>query len=75
MSASATIAGDLPYVSTEDFDKNISKKFEREKINTMNKKWGLIGRLGDYEQFIDDKADLIEIHLTWRELINPRIIR
>ena len=37
----------------------------------MNKKWGLIGRLGDYEQFIDDKADLIEIHLTWRELINP----
>ena len=63
------------YVSIEDFDKNTGKKFERNKIYTMNKKWGLIGRLGDYEQFIDDKADLIEIHLTWRELINPRIIK
>ncbi|MDP4679606.1 MAG: hypothetical protein NWS46_04480, partial [Cyclobacteriaceae bacterium] len=50
----------------ESLFKNIRK--------TSNKKWGLIGRLGDYEQFIDEKADLIEIHLTWRELINPKII-
>ena len=27
------------YVSIEDFDKNTGKKFERNKIYTMNKKW------------------------------------
>ena len=62
------------YLSSDDFEQNENKKFERDKIKITNKKWGLIGRLGDYEQFIDEKADLIEIHLTWRELINPKII-
>lgn len=63
------------YLSKSDFNKNDDKKFNRDKIKIINKKWGLIGRLGDFEQFIDEKADLIEIHLTWRELINPKIIR
>ena len=63
------------YLSKSDFGKNDDKKFDRNKIKIINKKWGLIGRLGDFEQFIDEKADLIEIHLTWRELINPKIIR
>ncbi len=62
------------YVSKSDFKINDNKKFNRNKIKIKNKKWGLIGRLGDFEQFIDEKADLIEIHLTWRELINPKII-
>ena len=62
------------YVSEDDFDQLANKIFDRDKIKIPNKKWGLIGRLGDYEQFIDEKADLIEIHLTWRELINPKII-
>lgn len=62
------------YLSKNDFVKFANKKFDRNKIKISNKKWGLIGRLGDYEQFIDEKADLIEIHLTWRELINPKII-
>ena len=63
------------YLSKSDFEKHDDKKFDRNKIKIINKKWGLIGRLGDFEQFIDEKADLIEIHLTWRELINPKIIR
>ena len=54
------------YVSKSDFKINDNKKFNRNKIKIKNKKWGLIGRLGDFEQFIDEKADLIEIHLTWR---------
>ena len=62
------------YLSRSDFEKKENKKFDRDKIKIINKKWGLIGRLGDFEQFIDEKADLIEIHLTWRELINPKII-
>ena len=62
------------YLSRSDFEKKENKKFDRGKIKIINKKWGLIGRLGDFEQFIDEKADLIEIHLTWRELINPKII-
>ena len=63
------------YLSKKDFIRFSNRKFDTNKIIIPNKKWGLIGRLGDYEQFIDEKADLIEIHLTWRELINPRIIR
>lgn len=37
-------------------------------------RWGMIGRLGDFESYLDDKPDLIEIHLTWRELVNPKKI-
>ena len=61
------------YLSNEHFNSNLRKKFNRKKIKIYNKKWGLIGRLGDYEQFIDDSSDLIEIHLTWRELLNPKL--
>ena len=55
------------YLSKKDFIRFSNRKFDTNKIIIPNKKWGLIGRLGDYEQFIDEKADLIEIHLTWRE--------
>ena len=61
------------YLSNEHFNLSTQKKFNRKKIKIYNKKWGLIGRLGDYEQFIDDTSDLIEIHLTWRELLNPKL--
>ncbi len=61
------------YLSNEHFNLSTQKKFNRKKIKIYNKKWGLIGRLGDYEQFIDDASDLIEIHLTWRELLNPKL--
>jgi sialic acid synthase SpsE/sugar phosphate isomerase/epimerase len=42
---------------------------------SLNKKWGLVTRLGDLEDYIDNKSDLIEIHLTWRELIKGKIIK
>ena len=38
----------------------------------LNKKWGLVTRLGDLEDYIDNKSDLIEIHLTWRELVREK---
>ncbi len=37
-------------------------------------KWGLVGRLGDFEDFIEQKPKLIEVHLTWRELLNEKKI-
>lgn len=55
------------YVKMDDFS-------SVKKINyKINRNWGLVGRLGDFEQFIHEKASLIEIHLTWRELINPKL--
>lgn len=55
------------YVAPQDFEKKIKNFFN------INRNWGLVGRLGDFEQYMHEKADLIEIHLTWRELVNPRI--
>lgn len=39
----------------------------------ISKKWGIVGRLNDFEEFLDWKPKLIEIHLTWRDLVecNP----
>ena len=55
------------YLNPQDFQKKIKNSYK------INRRWGLVGRLGDFEQYMHDKADLIEIHLTWRELINPKI--
>ena len=64
----------LDYISKDDFKNKNEIKFRANKFKSINRKWGLIGRLGDFDQFINDKSDLIEIHLTWRELLNPRKI-
>jgi N-acetylneuraminate synthase len=56
------------YLSNNDFSLKKEIKFQ------MPMRWGIIGRLGDFENFIDTKPDIIEIHLTWRELVNPKII-
>jgi len=52
-----------------------SKKNNLFKNFNLNKKWGLVTRLGDLEDYIDNKSDLIEIHLTWRELVRGKIIK
>ena len=52
-----------------------SKKNNLFKNFNLKKKLGLVSRLGDLEDYIDNKADLIEIHLTWRELIRGKIIK
>jgi len=36
------------------------------------KKWGIVGRLNDFRDFLDLKPDLVEIHLTWRDLFDGR---
>ena len=64
-----TNVNSLQYLQLEDFKKNKKKNIK------INRKWGLVGRLGDFEEFLDQKSDLIEIHLTWRELINPKKTR
>tara|TARA_B110000483_G_C18189810_1_gene540465 strand:+ start:1125 stop:3083 length:1959 start_codon:yes stop_codon:yes gene_type:complete len=55
------------YVNFQNFRKINKNSYK------INRRWGLVGRLGDFEQYINDKANLIEIHLTWRELMNPKI--
>lgn len=36
----------------------------------IDKKWGIVGRLNDFDEFLDWKPKLVEIHLTWRDLTN-----
>lgn len=64
------------YISLGDFRSNLKKNKDAYKFKNfkLNKKWGLIGRLGDFEDYIDNKADLLEIHLTWRELVNFKFL-
>ena len=33
-------------------------------------KWGIVGRLNDFDEYLDWKPKLVEIHLTWRDLTN-----
>ena len=48
------------YLSENDFKPKIKR------IKNIPMKWGMIGRLGDFENYLEDKPDLVEIHLTWR---------
>ena len=36
----------------------------------IDKKWGIVVRLNDFDEFLDWKPKLVEIHLTWRDLTN-----
>jgi sialic acid synthase SpsE/endonuclease IV len=33
------------------------------------KTWGIVGRLNDFKDYLNLKPDLVEIHLTWRDLV------
>lgn len=39
----------------------------------INKKWGIVGRLNDFRDYLDLKPKLVEIHLTWRDLVGYNI--
>ena len=30
--------------------------------------WGIVGRLNDFEEFLDVRPDLVEVHLAWRDI-------
>ncbi len=34
----------------------------------FNKTWGVVGRLNDFRDYLEFKPDLVEIHLTWRDI-------
>jgi len=59
----------MNYMNILDLRKKIKSDIK------INRRWGLVGRLGDFEDYLDKKADLIEVHLTWRELLEPKKIR
>jgi len=33
------------------------------------KTWGIVGRLNDFRDYLDMKPDLIEMHMTWRDIV------
>jgi sialic acid synthase SpsE/endonuclease IV len=39
-----------------------------EKAIRIDKRWGVVGRLNDFREYLELKPDLMEIHLTWRDL-------
>ncbi len=41
----------------------------RKRDFSFNKRWGIVGRLNDFREFLSLKPDLIEIHMTWRDLL------
>jgi len=58
------------YLAEEDFQiQTLKNEF------TIPHTWGLVGRLNDFEEFLHLKPDLIEIHLTWRDLVDFNIDR
>lgn len=54
------------YLSSDHFTDVNKKSFE------IPRKWGLVSRLSDFEEFIGMQPDLMEIHLTWRDLVNSK---
>jgi len=35
---------------------------------SVPKTWGIVGRLNDFRDYLDMRPDLIEIHMTWRDV-------
>jgi sialic acid synthase SpsE/sugar phosphate isomerase/epimerase len=42
----------------------------QDNVFKIDKKWGIVGRLNDFDEYLDWKPKLVEIHLTWRDLTN-----
>lgn len=57
------------YVALEDFQQ------KKEEVFDIPNTWGIVGRLNDFEDFLHLKPDLVEIHLTWRDLVDFNIDR
>jgi N-acetylneuraminate synthase len=57
------------YLSENHFVEKLKPVF------SIPKKWGLVGRLFDFDEFLCTKPDLIEIHLTWRDLVNYHLFK
>lgn len=63
-----TLIVDVPeegYASRDDFDRQ-----QGEKTYEIPNTWGIVGRLNDFNEFLSLRPDLIEIHLTWRDLVD-----
>ncbi|MDZ4677693.1 MAG: N-acetylneuraminate synthase family protein [Oligoflexia bacterium] len=63
------IKGDLKKDDYLFFDVLENSETQRVQKYDIKKTWGIVGRLNDYNEFLDLKPDLIEIHLTWRDLV------
>lgn len=52
-------------------DVGLERKNEVSKGNyRINGNWGIVGRLNDFHDYLSWKPKLIEIHLTWRDLVS-----
>lgn len=57
------------YMSLDDINKKAMNTGEVLDIN-IPKKWGIVGRLNDYQDYLNFLPELVEIHLTWRDIEN-----
>lgn len=60
-------------VNKDDYLSENHFVIKQKPIFSIPKKWGLVGRLSDFDEFLSTKPDLIEIHLTWRDLVNHHL--
>jgi len=59
-------------LSREDyiFPGHVSDKSDEARSSfDFKHKWGIVGRLNDFEDLLEVSPELVEIHLTWRDLV------
>ena len=56
------------YLFEKDFNSPNSANSNDSSFNIPNL-WGIVGRINDFEDYLNMKPDLVEIHLTWRDLV------
>jgi N-acetylneuraminate synthase len=54
------------------FPEQLASASEAGRSYRFDKTWGIVGRLNDFRDFLELKPDLLEIHLTWRDLLEYR---
>ena len=53
---------------------SVSNEFENQATEHYDipKTWGIVGRLNDFRDYLDMRPDLVEIHMTWRDIDSYR---
>ncbi len=57
------------YLAFDDIDESIKNNATIHGFD-IPKKWGVVGRLNDYHEYLEFLPDLVEMHLTWRDIEN-----
>lgn len=58
------------YLFQEDVSDSANPRSAEAPRYQIGKRWGVVGRLNDFKEFLELKPNLVEIHMTWRDLVN-----